>query len=152
MASDAAVSDQKDPSRKDPITCHVLDTTTGLPAAGMSVGLRVEPSSLPYDEFSLPLGIRLITWKAKTNADGRIMHWVEERHGRTSIEEFIEQYDLVKEKVGWVLKFDTKEYFGVDRVFFPAVEVQFYVESAKKSHVHVPLLIGPYSYTTYRGS
>ena len=151
MASGAAGSDQKDPSRKDPITCHVLDTTTGLPAAGMSVGLMVDPSSLPCNGMSRPLAVHYTSWKAKTNVDGRIMHWDADRQGQPSLEEFIEMYDLVKPTVAWVLKFDTKEYFGVDRAFFPAVEVRFYVESAK-SHVHVPLLIGPYSYTTYRGS
>lgn len=151
MASGAAVSDQQGSSLKDPITCHVLDTTTGLPAAGMSVELRVDPSLFLSDQEILP-AIRHTSWKAKTNADGRIMHWDDEVDGPPSVEEFIEEFDLAKQKVVWILKFDTEQYFGVSRAFFPAVEVRFCVESAKKSHVHVPLLAGPYSYTTYRGS
>lgn len=48
------------------------------------------------------------------------------------------------------IRFDTWEHFGGE-TFFPYVEVVFTVKSAEE-HYHVPLLLGPYSYTTYRGS
>lgn len=50
----------------------------------------------------------------------------------------------------WKLKFDTGAYYGVDRTFFPTVELTFLVKEGE--HFHVPLLLGPYSFTTYRGS
>jgi 5-hydroxyisourate hydrolase len=61
------------------------------------------------------------------------------------------------------LTFDTEAYFG-DRgvkTFFPEVEVKFVVRqdgygdergSGKAQHYHVPVLLGPFGYTTYRGS
>jgi 5-hydroxyisourate hydrolase len=53
------------------------------------------------------------------------------------------------------LTFDTEKYFG-DRgikTFFPEVTVQFVVrEEQKGEHFHVPVLLGPFGYTTYRGS
>lgn len=53
----------------------------------------------------------------------------------------------------WRLAFDTQGYFGEGRAFFPQVEVRFFVDSGEEGrHVHVPLLVGPFSYTTYRGS
>ena len=54
----------------------------------------------------------------------------------------------------WSLKFETGAYYGEDNTFFPEVEVKFRVEAkeGKYSHYHVPLLLGPWSYTTYRGS
>lgn len=53
------------------------------------------------------------------------------------------------------LTFDTDEYFGQRGVktFFPEVEVKFVVRAeAKGEHYHVPVLLGPFGYTTYRGS
>lgn len=50
----------------------------------------------------------------------------------------------------WKLEFNTGAYYGVDKVFFPLVELNFLVNEGQ--HFHVPLLLGPYSFTTYRGS
>lgn len=50
----------------------------------------------------------------------------------------------------WKLEFDTARYFGAEKCFFPAVTLSFLVKEGE--HFHVPLLLGPYSYTTYRGS
>lgn len=64
----------------------------------------------------------------------------------------------------WAIEFQTGSYWkgkGV-KAFFPAVEIKFVTEGfkgrdmsgvdEKSKHWHVPLLLGPYSYTTYRGS
>jgi 5-hydroxyisourate hydrolase len=53
----------------------------------------------------------------------------------------------------WGLKFDVVDYYAEKGVkcFFPEVEVRFVVAS-RKEHYHVPVLLGPYSYSTYRGS
>jgi 5-hydroxyisourate hydrolase len=50
----------------------------------------------------------------------------------------------------WKLQFDTGAYYGAGNTFFPVVELSFLVKEGE--HFHVPLLLGPYSYTTYRGS
>lgn len=55
----------------------------------------------------------------------------------------------------WSLRFDTEAYFGERGVktFFPEVEVRFVVRGdGKGEHYHVPVLLGPFGYTTYRGS
>lgn len=55
----------------------------------------------------------------------------------------------------WSLTFDTEEYFGNKgiKTFFPEVEVKFVVrQGMKEEHYHVPVLLGPFGYTTYRGS
>jgi 5-hydroxyisourate hydrolase len=60
----------------------------------------------------------------------------------------------------WVARFDVEDYFkkaGV-KPFFPEVEIRFLTTGfgpsggEERGHWHVPLLLGPYSYTTYRGS
>lgn len=142
--------DQQAPRPKDPITCHVLDLTTGLPAASMSVELKMLPRStnISAEKSSIPDDICL---RAETNADGRIMQWDGGKEGK-SVEELVKLCSSLEERTVWVLTFDTEAYFGKGKGFFPTVEVRFYVTNEKGSHVHVPLLIGPYSYTTYRGS
>jgi 5-hydroxyisourate hydrolase len=50
----------------------------------------------------------------------------------------------------WKLEFSTAEYYGPEKCFFPVVGLTFLVKDGE--HFHVPLLLGPYSYTTYRGS
>jgi len=49
--------------------------------------------------------------------------------------------------------FETKEYFDRtnQKTLYPCVEIQFIIENPEE-HYHIPLLISPYSYTTYRGS
>lgn len=152
MASGAAVPDKKGPSTKDPITCHVLDMATGLPAVGMSVKLRIEtPSNYSVEEIHFLISCAAaLKAEAKTNADGRITHW--DCGNGFSVERLMRVFGLVERRSVWVLTFATEEYFGTSGGFFPTVEVRFYMDNAEGNHVHVPLLIGPYSYTTYRGS
>lgn len=134
--------DQQGPPAKDPITCHVLDITTGLPAASVSVVLKhTDHSKVPYDES---------IFVAKTNTDGRITQWSADRP--FFMEQLLSELKDHKEESVWTMTFDTQGYFGEAKCFFPVVEVRFVVDNAKGSHVHVPLLMGPYSYTTYRGS
>ncbi|KAL9000534.1 MAG: hypothetical protein Q9169_000827 [Polycauliona sp. 2 TL-2023] len=127
------------PPAREPITCHVLDLTTGRPAASVAVSLTLLRPFGP----SAPL-------TAITSPDGRINQWNGEAGSSLS-----EIFDNLHEHDGgqmvWSLKFDTGAYFGVDHTFFPEVEVKFYVD-AKSGHYHVPLLLGPFSFTTYRGS
>lgn len=135
--------DQQGQPAKDPITCHVLDITTGLPAASMSVVLKYidHPEIFGYEPI----------FKAKTNTDGRITQW-RSTEPPFLVEQFLSKLKEHKEESVWIMTFDTQAYFGEAECFFPKVEVRFVVDNAKGSHVHVPLLMGPYSYTTYRGS
>jgi len=51
----------------------------------------------------------------------------------------------------WSLRFNTGAYYGEGKTFWPWVELTFFVK-VEGGHYHVPLLVGPWSYTTYRGS
>lgn len=109
------------------ITSHVLDTARGLPAAGLSVALaqRIGEDWKPLTE-------------ATTNADGRAPGLVTDGSLPAGI---------------YRLRFDTGSYFaqmGVE-AFYPWVEVVFSL-AAGGDHYHVPLLLSPYGYSTYRGS
>ena len=70
---------------KDPITTHVLDTITGLPAEGIYVELALElPPQLD------PMAMRVPHFFAKTNADGRILKWTET--STMGVEEAMDQF------------------------------------------------------------
>lgn len=106
------------------LSTHVLDATSGTPAAG--VGVRVE-SQVRGDWQTVARGV--------TNTDGRVN-------------------DLAVPGAGvHRLTFDTGDYF--DRAgtasFYPEVTVTFQVTDASAHH-HVPLLLSPFAYSTYRGS
>ncbi|KAF7563036.1 hypothetical protein G7046_g1082 [Stylonectria norvegica] len=128
-------------SGKDPITCHVLDTVSGRPAKGIRV--RLEGGSTP-----------LKTFESITDDDGRILVWLPYSSAHASGE--VPVYTLddvlsgVKGPSRWTLRFDTADYFGEENTFFPEATVVFRVEEGQT--YHVPLLLSPYSYTTYRGS
>jgi 5-hydroxyisourate hydrolase len=108
------------------ITTHVLDTSRGRPARGVPVRLEHDG-----ERGWAPAGA------GETDADGRCAALLDGplRAGR---------YRLV---------FDTGAYFraaGV-RGFYPDVTVHFEVEAPEQHH-HVPLLLNPFGYSTYRGS
>jgi len=109
------------------ITTHVLDTSRGRPAAGVPVTLEAEAAG----------GWRLVG-KGTTNADGRISD--------LGIGESIAAgvYRLI---------FDTAVYFASQNTkgFYPQVTVTFNIDDATQ-HYHVPLLLNPFGYSTYRGS
>lgn len=110
-----------------PITTHVLDTSRGLPASGVAVTL----------EAQAPDG----SWKplasGATDADGRIRDLL----------------DAPVEAGIYRLTFATEEYFRRTGVagFYPEVPILFRIAESGQ-HYHVPLLLNPYGYSTYRGS
>jgi len=129
---------------RDPITTHVLDSTTGIPAANIPVTLSLLNPVGPSNPFS-----------ATTSPDGRITNWVQHVDGPSLVEVFANLSQHEEGRMVWSLRFDTLSYWGKGKTFYPTVEVQFLVEAGadgKIPHYHVPVLLGPYSYTTYRGS
>lgn len=107
------------------VTTHVLDATTGTPAAGVSVTL----SERGGDGWE-PLA------SAVTDDDGRVSEFGPER-----LDDGVYQ-----------VRFDTGIYFRQRDVdsFYPEVVITF--EVAGGDHYHVPLLLSPFAYSTYRGS
>jgi 5-hydroxyisourate hydrolase len=104
------------------LSTHVLDTALGLPAEGIRVTL------LRGDQ---KLG------EAMTDRDGRAR-------------------DLVKGTLNagdYRLRFDTEEYFrkSARESFYRSITIDFVVRAAGE-HYHVPLLLSPFGYSTYRGS
>ena len=65
-----------------------------------------------------------------------------------SFEETLGRY--VDDRMIWSLKIDALRYWGENKTFYPEVEIKFFVKPG--SHYHVPVLLGPWGYTTYRGS
>ena len=108
------------------ITTHVLDTGSGRPAAGISVTLH-----------RLDGGRWVQLAAGSTDADGRVA-------------------DLGPESLAsgtYRLGFDTGSYYAGlhTATFFPEVTLTFEVDG-DQAHYHVPLLLSPFAYSTYRGS
>src|SRR3954469_1551616 len=105
------------------LTTHVLDTMRGCPAAGMTIELwSIDPSKL----------LKSVV----TNSDGRTespLFAADEMKAGT--------YELI---------FFVGDYFG-ERRFLDRVPVRFVISDAAAKY-HVPLLVSPWSYSTYRGS
>ena len=112
-----------------PITTHVLDTSRGRPAAGISITLERRSAEGAFS----PVG------RGSTDDDGRL---------RTLIP------DGEALALGvYRITFDIGAYFGAQGVatFYPEAAIVFEVRDASQ-HYHVPLLLSPYGYSTYRGS
>jgi len=110
------------------ITTHVLDTSAGRPAAGVPVILEIEKAGGGWKELS----------RGATDGDGRLAH-------------LLAPGTLVAGN--YRLTFDTQAYFQARRIesLYPLVTLIFQVRDAKE-HYHIPLLLSPYGYSTYRGS
>ncbi|KAF2025717.1 Hydroxyisourate hydrolase [Setomelanomma holmii] len=142
--------------KKPPITCHVLDTTIGKPAANIPVTLTLHnpPSPFPSSTTSAPISTPL-TFTSTTNADGRVTSWTPSNPAPFTTAQSLEDIFHTPGYQKYSLTFNTEEYFGAKgvRTFFPEVEVKFVVrDGGKGEHYHVPVLLGPFGYTTYRGS
>jgi 5-hydroxyisourate hydrolase len=111
------------------ISTHVLDTSTGRPAVGIGVILERQGMSGDLEAVS----------RARTDQDGRVRELVP---GAVDLE------------VGtYRMTFETGAYFEAAELdgFYPRVSVLFSVRDSSQHH-HVPLLLSPYGYSTYRGS
>ncbi len=111
------------------ITTHILDISAGVPARGVIVILERQ---MPPTDWE-------IVGSGETNNDGRIS-------------------DLLDSKApldtgNYRLTFDTETYFAERLIenFYPQITVTFTVNDPTQ-HYHVPLLLSPFGYSTYRGS
>ena len=110
------------------ITTHVLDTALGSPAVGVTVILEVRQGSDWH-----PVG------RGATDEKGRVST-------------LTEGHELVTGT--YRLTFDLASYHraaGISAVFFPEARIAFSVRDTEQ-HYHVPLLVSPFGYTTYRGA
>jgi 5-hydroxyisourate hydrolase len=127
---------------RSPITTHVLDLSHGRPAHGVAVELQV---------------LRTNSWlgigQGETDADGRVVNLMA---ASSTVAPGV--YKLRFETGAYLRHMLTSERgdpgrVGADGGFYPLVEIVFEVKSSQtQEHFHVPLILSPYSYTTYRGS
>ncbi|MBS1565452.1 MAG: hydroxyisourate hydrolase [Bacteroidetes bacterium] len=109
------------------ITTHILDTTLGRPAQGVAISLHRQNG-----ENWEPVASGI------TNQDGRIGDLLEK--------------EVLLPKGFYKMRFELEAYFDRfgKKAFYPFVEIVFLVDS--REHYHIPLLLNPYGYSTYRGS
>ncbi len=114
---------------KSPITTHVLDTTRGTPAQGITVSLEFQSSANEWKKIG----------NGTTNSDGRISDLLPDSY-------------LLQPGI-YRITFETGKYFSTTGItaFYPTVQIVFEIND-QKSHCHVPLLLSPFGYSTYRGS
>jgi 5-hydroxyisourate hydrolase len=111
------------------LSTHVLDTAVGRPAAGVAVRLEVADDVGAWRELR----------RASTNEDGRVAPLLPD--------------GVPLAATTYRLTFETAAYFTARGAtcFYPHVAVVFTVRDAAQHH-HVPLLLSPFGYSTYRGS
>jgi 5-hydroxyisourate hydrolase len=109
------------------ITTHVLDTSAGRPAAGITVTLARRGDDGRWATVA----------EATTDADGRVADLLGDA--------------AIKQAEMYRLRFALGEYFGRHRTpaFYPYADVVFTTRPGQ--HYHVPLLVSPFGYSTYRG-
>ncbi|CAN1299473.1 Uric acid degradation bifunctional protein TTL [Linum perenne] len=123
---------------RPPITTHILDVSRGLPAADVEVLLEMWQGTQARPSFGeRDVGGWVYQGSSTTNADGRSG-------------ELMSIVDAVNPGI-YRISFNTGKYNQSG--FFPYVSIVFEInESQKLEHFHVPLLLSPFSFSTYRGS
>jgi 5-hydroxyisourate hydrolase len=114
------------------LSTHILDTAKGKPAEGVTIILLLQQPEDP-----ITAGWRQIT-RGTTNSDGRVPDLLPE--------------NTLLEPGVYRLRFETKDYFEkqAQQTFYPFIEITFTITDTE--HYHVPLLLNPFGYSTYRGS
>ena len=110
------------------ITTHVLDVSIGRPAANVPVLLEMQSANGAWSEAG----------HGATYSDGRLKDLAEGKTLSAGI---------------YRLTFDTRSYFAGRNIagLYPQVMIVFEVKDARE-HYHIPLLLSPFGYSTYRGS
>jgi hydroxyisourate hydrolase len=111
------------------ITTHILDTASGQPGVGIPVVLERKTHSAGWQKLA----------EGMTDADGRINDLL------SSTEAFLPGH--------YRLLIETGPYYLLKNIecFFPQITISFVVKNPTH-HYHVPLLLSPFGYSTYRGS
>jgi len=111
------------------VSTHVLDTARGKPAADVPLRLECEESA----------GHWRLVGEGRTDQNGRCVQLLNGGENLSA--------------GNYRLSFDTKSYFAAQKIegLYPLVQVHFGVVTGEE-HYHVPLLLSPNGYTTYRGS
>lgn len=111
-----------------PLTTHALDTSTGRPAAGLRLELYRQKGD----------GTEECLKSTTCDDNGRVADLID---------------PVVWEPAVYRIRFFTEEYFAATKTdcFYPHCDVTFYVRETD-SHYHVPLLLSPFGFSTYRGS
>jgi 5-hydroxyisourate hydrolase len=111
-----------------PITTHVLDTARGVPGKGIHVTLEIESAPGAWTRVG----------EGTTDADGRLRTLLAPGALRAA---------------AYRIAFDAGAYFAAQGVecFWRTVVIEFVVRGGQ-AHYHVPLLVSPFGYSTYRGS
>ena len=109
--------------KRAPVTTHILDLVTGRPTSGVHVALFFEGDRLAQSE---------------TNHDGRVVSWDSE---------------FALKRGGYRLEFSVGPWFKSlgKETFYEEIQIAFLVNNVEE-HFHVPLLLSPHGYSTYRGS
>jgi 5-hydroxyisourate hydrolase len=112
-----------------PLTTHVLDTTRGTPASGIAVTLEIQAGKDAWKSIA----------KGVTDSDGRVKTLLPDGSRLAA--------------ATYRLTFDTGAYFRATGTpsFYPYVSIVFET-TGTTPHLHVPVLLSPHGYTTYRGS
>jgi 5-hydroxyisourate hydrolase len=122
------------------LSTHILDTSIGKTAPNVSVILeKYQKNENKFTFIS----------KSKTDSDGRIKVWKDEKENAI---EFIKKEEASDELVTYRLTFETKEYYDnlETKTLYPFVQIVFEID--EKQHYHIPLLLNPFGFSTYRGS
>ena len=108
------------------LTTHVLDIATGEPASGLAVTLSVRRDDGSWHALAT----------AFTDRDGRVREWAATSPAKTG---------------DFRLTFATGDYFAARRTPALYPEIVVHVRIGADEPHHLPLLVGPFTYTTYRG-
>ncbi len=117
------------PRERSPITSHILDISRGKAAAGVAVVLEHRQGDGHWKKVG----------QGVTNADGRVEElMLPGAHPVPGV---------------YRLHFQTEAYFKAQGIatFYPFVEIAFEIRDSKEHH-HVPLLLSPFGFSTYRGT
>src|SRR5688572_26947912 len=109
------------------ITTHILDTHLGRPAEGITI-VMLRGENDEWTEIA----------RGTSNVDGRLP-------------DLLQNNTILAHGI-YMLRFYTKDYFDKRQVptFYPYVDIVF--DIASNEHYHIPLLLSPFGYSTYRGS
>jgi 5-hydroxyisourate hydrolase len=109
------------------LTTHILDTSIGKPATGIII-ILYRGGNDEWNEIT----------RGVTDSDGRIPDLLQD--------------NAALERGIYKMRFETKDYFDKVQVktFYPYIEIIFEIDSS--DHYHIPLLLNPFGYSTYRGS